>query len=111
MASYALIPALSGFVFDATKGLIGFRPRTFGLGGAFHSIWSLDSGWGKVEAEKERLTVTLLGGELLVKEIAVSFAKDAKRVTVDGKEITFEAGEGSLTLKQAVVCKKTILVE
>jgi hypothetical protein len=111
MASYALIPALSGFVFDATKGLIGFRPRAYGLDGTFSSLWSLDSGWGRVEVSTNQLIVTLLGGELDVKEIVIPFATKAKHVMVDGQEVAFEAGEGSVMLRQAVVCRARILVQ
>ena len=46
MASFALIPILSGFIFDMPHGKIGFNPK---LGGNFRSVWSLDGVWGSYE--------------------------------------------------------------
>jgi hypothetical protein len=65
MASYALLPALSGFQFDMTKNHIGFAPRISGK--RFQCFWSLNSGWGTYEKTGNTITLTILHGTLTLK--------------------------------------------
>jgi hypothetical protein len=111
MASYALVPALSGFAFDATRGLIGFRPLYYDPNGEFRSVWSLDSGWGQVEVHKNCMTITLHSGELSVREMFIPVSMHVKNVLADGQDVEFVAEKGLLKLKLTVVCKSQILVQ
>ena len=52
MASYALLLAYSGFVFDMTRHLIGFNPVIDDI--PFRVFWSLDSGWGIFERAQDK---------------------------------------------------------
>ena len=50
MASYALIPILSGFTFDMTEGRIGFAPLP-GMPTPFCTFWSVGEAWGLLELD------------------------------------------------------------
>ena len=50
MASYALIPILSGFEFDMPNKYLGFKPY---VTDEFRSIWSVDGVWGEFNLDKK----------------------------------------------------------
>ena len=52
MASYALLPAFSGFEFDTTKAEIGFHPKQSLPTQRF--FWCLHTAWGTVELTADR---------------------------------------------------------
>lgn len=66
LASYALLLAYSGFVFDMYKKRIGFHPI---CKDSYLFFWSLDSGFGTVEKEDGKLTLKVLYGSLSLKEL------------------------------------------
>ena len=87
MASFAMLPILSGFMFDMPKKKIGFNPIINEEN--FCSFWSLDMGWGKVNITKDKVELKVLEGSIELMEFAVPFAKDIKSVMIDGNEVGF----------------------
>ncbi len=70
MASFALIPAFSGFEFDMVKGMIGFNP----IGPSvedYRTFWSLDSGWGTFEMTLGSSELNVLHGELRISTLRI----------------------------------------
>ena len=56
MASYALIPILSGFEFDMPHHHIGFNPYKTN---DFRCIWSFADAWGNFEINSNNVKITL----------------------------------------------------
>lgn len=96
MASYALIPILSGFTFDLPHGHIGFEPYTDAEG--FRTVWSVGDAWGEYTVEKEKIMLSVCEGSLSLRTFGVkldgftSVEIDGKRIgfTKDGEKICFE---------------------
>ena len=95
MASYAVIPALSGFQFDATRGMIGFFPLTHVDTGMFRCPWSLDSGWGEVEILGGDVMLRVLGGCLFLHTLRLPFLREVAVMKADGQvcEVRFDGNE------------------
>ena len=62
MAAYGLIPALSGFTYDAGIGAIGFAPRIHRK--RFRCFWALDGAWGVYSRDADTSEVQVLYGTL-----------------------------------------------
>lgn len=73
MASYALLNAFSGFSFDAVRAQVGFDPIQVPSGG-FRCFWSLDSGWGQVRVDQDRLELRVLVGRLPLRSLGLPAA-------------------------------------
>lgn len=71
MASFAAVPVLSGFSFDATAGLMGFAPK-HDVDGVFRSIWSNGLAWGEVIIKGDNASVKVMGGELTLKAFSIN---------------------------------------
>ncbi len=102
MASFALLPALSGFEFDMTRGMIGFSPKLKGKD--FRCFWSVDSAWGTVHVTKAGITVKVLYGSLELQHLRSSqFAKCRKvKAMVNGKIINTIIRNGEVSFESAV---------
>lgn len=85
MASFSIIPILSGFSFDMVKGEIGFNPII--NQGDFKTIWSLDSGWGTFETDGNTAKISVIGGKLCVKSVKLPF------MGVECKDVCISAGQ------------------
>jgi len=94
MASFAMLPILSGFMFDMPKKKIGFNPIINEEN--FCSFWSLDMGWGKVNITKDKVELKVLEGSVELMEFAVPFAKDIKSFMIDDNEVSFLYQDGSI---------------
>ena len=96
MASFALLPIFSGFIFDMPNKKIGFAPiedKDY-----FRSIWSLGPAFGNVEYTGDRVRVGIIFGSLPLKELALPKLERApKKLIIDGKETDFEFKNGSIT--------------
>jgi len=98
LASFAFIPAFSGFKCDMTKGELEFNP--VGIGKGFKSFWSVASAWGKIEATGNSVVLKVLYGELTLSMINLPFIKvqcicnpENQRVIIDGTgKIVFPDG-------------------
>jgi len=101
MASYGLLPILSGFSFDLPGGSIGFDPRLTVR--PFRSVWSLGTGWGNVVIGEEETTVRLLSGSLMLSRLCLPYIKEPQKLIIDGKEISFVKENGTLLFEAQTV--------
>lgn len=93
MASFALLPILSGFTFDLPNGEIGFQPKVHQ--DDFRCLWSLGTGWGNVSIQPGHTTVALSSGFLRLTRLNLPFAQKAEKLLIDGKDIPFTFDNGS----------------
>ncbi len=98
MASYALVPALSGFTFDLRCGHIGFAP--LGDPATFTCFWSVDGAWGLYRRTARGIRLEVLYGSLRLQSFSDSRIAGPPRVLCSvadaeraGDTIAF-AGEG-----------------
>jgi uncharacterized protein (DUF608 family) len=66
LASYGLLHAYSGFTFDATRKMIGFKPIT---PGDFRCFWSLGHAWGEFSRNDQEAELSVLYGRLELGEL------------------------------------------
>ena len=92
MASFALLPILSGFCFDLPRGKLGFDPKVSQED--FSCLWSVATAWGRVEITKARTVITLMDGTLTLSALELPYLKGGARVTVDGREIACNPQNG-----------------
>ena len=103
MASYALIPIISGFTFDLPKFRIGFNPIK--NKDNFRCIWSLGTGWGNVVISPESVKINLLGGELTLEALDLPFVENPKKVITDGVETEFKTDGKSILFERKSISK------
>ena len=108
MASWALLPALSGFSYDAPRSSLGFAPRLPGPGGVFKTFFSTGGGWGEYAQEggPDAFTaeVRLEHGRLNLRQLSLPFAPSGRvTLTLDGDPVacTQDTRDGRLTLRFA----------
>lgn len=106
MCTFSYIPIYSGFEFDMTKGLIGFKPI---VDGYFKAIWSLDMAWGNFEVDGDDFALNIISGELALNEIRVPF-EGASAVSVDGENVEFTAEGRNIRFKNTVSVNKNVKV-
>lgn len=93
MASYALIPILSGFEFDMPHNHIGFNPYKKDK---FNCIWSLDNVWGSIAIDTEKATLSVFEGSVTLQSFGLKFCDSIKSVFADGKAIDFKFENGNV---------------
>ena len=86
MASFALLPIVSGFSFDMTKKHIGFAPILSDTGRFF---WSVGNSWGSVEIAASSHVLSVEGDALALCSYGVKDAGRVLAVRADGREIPF----------------------
>lgn len=107
MASFALIPILSGFIFDMPHGKIGFNPK---LSGDFNSVWSLDCAWGSYSKASDETIIKINDGVLGISTLTLPYVNGVDAVIADGKNIDFTFDGGNITfdkinIKDSLVVK------
>lgn len=107
MASFALLPILSGFTFDLPRGEIGFRPYR---PGDFRSFWSLAPAWGVFERVDGSATVRVEEGALTLSRLSLGDLPPVVCVTADGKEIPFRVENGAVLLEAPVKVRRELAV-
>lgn len=100
MASYALIPILSGFEFDLPNRHIGFNPYKKDK---FAVIWSVDGAWGNFEIDGNSSVLIIHEGELKLKSFGAKFCGTVSELIIDGKKIDFEFKDGKLTFDETKI--------
>ena len=100
MASYALLPALSGFEFDMTKAEIGFHPKRSLPSQRF--FWCLNTAWGTVELAADRVALSVLYGSIVIRRFnsALLHARDVAQVTLNGRALRYAGRDGSVILAE-----------
>ncbi len=93
MASYSLLPALSGFSYDGAARSIGFAPR---VKGAFSTFWSAQAAWGSYRQKRGHAELDVLYGTLALKELTVAVKGKAPAVRLNGKPVEAEVGKAAV---------------
>ena len=70
MSSYAAIPVLSGFSFNAANAQMGFAPKVQRRG-IFRSIWSNGTAWGMIEVGRGAARLNVRAGNLSLAELNI----------------------------------------
>ena len=94
MAAWGLVPAWSGFRFDAGRGFLGFAPRGRAPRALFRSFWSLGSAWGLFEEGPRGAVLRLLHGAFDLRALALDFAPAA--ASLGRRRVPFSLSEGEL---------------
>ncbi len=101
MASYALLPTLSGFTFDLRAGVLGFRPTVYPA--PFRCFWSVGEAWGTVFVDAAHVAFTVLYGHVTLRAFDLPTDADATAVTLSGHRL--EASQAGTRLRfGAPVC-------
>ena len=108
MASFALLPILSGFTFDLPHGTIGFDPVV--AKDNFRCIWSLGTGWGNVKITEAETVIQVLHGSLQLASVRLPYMTQPKKLLIDGKEIAFNWKDGVLSFEKIEVTKSIHVV-
>ena len=103
MASYALIPILSGFEFDLPNKYIGFNPYKKG---AFKAVWSVGNAWGEFEIKKDKVFISISEGEIMLSHIGLKFADEVKLLKIDCEAIDFEFKNGKIYFEESKISKE-----
>ena len=101
MASYALIPIFSGFVFDMPNKKIGFAPIT---DGDFRTVWSVSDAFGSYVQNDSELSINIVFGNVSLKELYLGKLQNKpKTVYIDGKAVSFKFKDGNITFDEALI--------
>ena len=103
MASFALLPILSGFTFDLPKGIIGFEPKV--NQNNFRCLWSLGTGWGSVAITNRNTTVVLNAGSLTLSALRLPYIQVPVKLYLDGKETDCRMENGTLGFDRTTITK------
>ena len=103
MASYALVPILSGFSFDMPNKYIGFNPYKTDN---FKAIWSVDGAWGEFEITKGKAVLTIFEGELVLNSFGAAFCDSISSLSIDGKILDFNLKDGIIYFEETKICGK-----
>lgn len=107
MASYALLPILSGFRFDMTRGYLAFRPKV--NGDIFRCFWSVDSGYGTYSQTDKEICLTVLEGFVRLTSLGIPSVPDVVDVTVDGRPTAYAYSDGMLTFEETTIQKSIVI--
>lgn len=102
MASYALVPILSGFDFNLPKKHIGFNPYTTEN---FKSIWSVDGAWGEFETDGKSAKLSVIGGKINLSSFGAKYLSKISSVKADGKNTEFSFKDGILRFEEKSITK------
>lgn len=108
MASYALIPILSGFTFDLPHDSVGFAPYQTEN---FACVWSVSGAWGGFEMHKTNARFYLEEGKIRLSSFGIEgFAgREPRKVTIDGEEIPFTYENGKVGFDRRDVCRELVI--
>ena len=83
-----------------TKKHIGFAPIT----GEGKYLFSVCESWGAVEFANTEHTISVFGNPLILHSLSIPDYESITKITVDGKEIDFEIGDGKLMFEEVKIC-------
>ena len=102
MASYALLPALSGYSFDMVNKSIGFNPA-YREDGRFQCFWSTSSAWGTFLLEGNAVNLDVQYGAQSLKILRLGFANQVDKISVDGRDIAFAFADHTISFAEEIV--------
>ena len=94
MASWALIPALSGFRHDAVLEQLIVQPRMNWQSG-FRSPWTANRGWGELRLDANGMTITVVAGELVFLTLELPVLSHPETAALGGSEVQVMAAESN----------------
>lgn len=102
MASYALLLALSGFEYDMVNGSMGFNPRINKED--FFCFWSVGQAWGSFKADENRITVSILYGNIELESFFYKNTQNKKinKVCIDSKAVGFSIQGNAIVLERKI---------
>ena len=103
MASFALLPIMSGMRFDMTQGMLGFDPVV--RSGFFQCVWAVGSAWGNVRIG-DNTTIEIISGELKLRQLEFPYLTQIDRLVIDGKEAKFDFNNGAITFDEISASKR-----
>jgi non-lysosomal glucosylceramidase len=86
MASWAAIPALSGFRYDARTARMELAPRI--KADPFQCFWSTPTAWGSFICTPREVTLTPVAGEVSLQELFVEHLEGELQIMSAGKPVT-----------------------
>lgn len=101
MASFALIPILSGFEFDMPKKHLGFNP--YKLDGGFRTFWGIEGAWGTFTVNDKNAALSVVGGKLSLSSLGLKFSENVSAVKIDGNDVDFKFENGILSFSEAEI--------
>lgn len=69
LSGWALLPALSGFSYDAEEGTMAFDPQVNAAD--FSTFWSCGTGWGIFRINARELEIRVLFGSLTIRQVRI----------------------------------------
>ncbi len=103
MASYALLPILSGFSFDLPHGYIGFAPYETT---DFRCVFSLEGAWGEFRVKDGEAVVSVAEGKLTLSALGLSFCSAIKALYMDQKPCAYTFTDGVLRFEKNEIQKE-----
>lgn len=100
MASYALLPILSGFEFDMPRKHIGFNPYDIN---DFRCVWSLAPAWGEIFTDGKKTKISVFEGKITLKTLGLKYLGNVSEVKIDGVSVPFEFENGVLRIEETAV--------
>ena len=100
MASFGLMNAYSGFIFDMTKKQIGFNPIQNGT-----YLWSVGETYGTVSVNGKNLTLNVLGAPL---DLSTLLVENCQKLELDGKTATFDKTAEGIEINQTIYSTLTV---
>ena len=102
LASFSLLIALSGFLYNASESKIKFRPVS--QGDHFKVFWITGTGWGTFEINNNKAILNVIYGSLKVKEIQIPLK--VKKVFLNEKTIDFENIDDTTVFRETITLKE-----
>lgn len=108
MASFALLPILSGFEFHLPKKYIGFNPVI--CKDNFSCFWCVGTGWGTFTISDKKAEIKIEEGYLDLERIGVKFTDKVANIIIDSEKSEFEFDGDSVLFNNRRI-KNNILIE
>ena len=111
MAAFSLLPAFSGMTVDMGRQALGFAPL---LKGHFSCLWSLDSGFGTVEFQRNQVLLKILYGSLSLRHLSLTKeGRWVRTVKRDGEFLPYSTDDETISflLPQVIYAGQTLTVE
>ena len=110
LSAYSVLLAVSGFVFDADRGILGFRPA---IEKPWSFFWSALGGWGSATMTENRFDLVLKGGSIALEQLVLPelTAGMDLLVKVDEEPVPIKVDTGGIQLGSKVVVHHKIEVE
>ena len=105
MASFALIPILSGQKTDLTRGYLAFAPKL--AEDNFRCVFAAGSAWGRVTLRSEN-RLDIFAGELKLRRLELP-VESVSEVIVDGKPVEFSFEDGAICFD--AVARESVVVK